>query len=133
MPMPPSRPVFECQRCSQCCHGQGGIYYEKHQVAEAAACLDLTPDQFQDRFLEDLGGRFQVICSADGSCALLGPEGCRVHQVKPPICRKWPFFPALLSDPEAFEEAKESCPGLDPAATHDQFLQFYREQEREHG
>jgi len=76
------------------------------------------------RFCEPHGRDFSIICGEDGRCALLGPEGCRIHQAKPDICKRWPFFEALIKDAGAFEEAKLICPGLKPEASHEEFRAY---------
>lgn len=121
-----SRPAFVCQRCNQCCTGLGGITLAEAEVPAAARLVALTPDQFMARYCEAKDGRWSIRCGDDGRCLLLGPQGCRIHAAKPAICRAWPFFPALLKDAGAFNEAKLICPGLDPAATHQDFLDQYQ-------
>jgi uncharacterized protein len=121
-----SQVAFDCQRCSQCCHGEGGISLQPEEVPQAAALLDLTPEQFIERFCQLRQGSYLIKTNQAGDCALLGPEGCLIHQAKPRICRRWPFFPALLRDAGAFEEAKLSCPGLNPSASFQDFLNQYR-------
>lgn len=118
------RPPFECQRCSQCCQGKGGILLWPEQIAPAAAELELEQEDFLARYCEAKGEAFSVRSNETGDCLLLGPEGCRIHQAKPDICRRWPFFDALLKDASAFEEAKLICPGLDPEAGHEEFKAF---------
>lgn len=98
------------------------------QIGPAAALLGLDEEEFIARFCEPREGAFSVLCDQDGQCRLLGPEGCRIHQAKPDICRRWPFFEALLNDPDAFEEAKLICPGLDPEASHEEFRAFARQE-----
>lgn len=94
------------------------------QVAPAAAELGLDQSEFLSCYCEPKGDDFSVRSGEDGWCLLLGPEGCRIHQVKPDICRRWPFFDALLNDASAFGEAKLICPGLDPEASHEEFRAF---------
>jgi uncharacterized protein len=115
---------FECQRCNQCCQGSGGISLRADQIAPAAAELGLDQNDFLARYCEPKGADFSVLSSGDGWCLLLGPEGCLIHQAKPDICRRWPFFDALLKDASAFGEAKLICPGLDPEASHEEFKAF---------
>lgn len=119
-------PTFDCKRCNTCCQGKGGIAFKPDQVGPAAAFLAMEPKVFIERFLKKEGELFQVLCDQEGKCRLLGPQGCLAHPVKPDICRRWPFFEALLSDPGAFEEAKLACPGLNPKATHEDFLALAR-------
>lgn len=66
--------------------------------------------------------------SEGGRCVMLEGTLCRVHPVKPLLCRLWPYIPALLNDPEEFELAKQACPGLDPEAEHRQFVEEARRQ-----
>jgi hypothetical protein len=119
---PPSPEAFVCQRCSQCCQGQGGIFLAPAEVGPAARLVGLDEEEFVRRHLEPVPGGWEVAAGADGACSLLGPRGCRIHQAKPAICRRWPFFSALLADPQAFQLAKEHCPGLRPEAGHADFL-----------
>lgn len=121
-----SRPPFECRRCNQCCYGEGGIYLERHQVAAAAAELGMGEAEFVAAYLRERDGRYEVVCKDDGACALLGPQGCRIHRVKPERCRQWPFFPEILERPQALAEAKELCPGIDPEVSHQDFVAYAR-------
>lgn len=125
-----SREIFHCQRCNTCCQGQGGIFLEPQEVPAAAGELGLTAPEFLELFCEQRGGRYAVLCDPEGYCRLLGPEGCRIHAAKPQICRLWPFFSALVKDAGAFEEAKLACPGIDPAASHADFVALARRQGR---
>jgi Fe-S-cluster containining protein len=88
-----------------------------------AALLALSEAEFCRRFVEAsaLGPRLTV---ADGVCVFLMPGGlCRVHPVKPFICRQWPFLPAILMDPDELENAKTACPGLNPGCNHKDFIE----------
>ncbi len=118
--------VFTCQRCSQCCHGQGGIYYEPQDLPAASASLGLAVQEFIARFCAPEGSRYSVLTTADGKCRLLGPDGCLVHEAKPEICRRWPFFDNILERASAFEEAKLACPGIDPDCSHAEFRAYWQ-------
>lgn len=118
--------AFECQRCSQCCHGEGGITLGPGEVPAAAELLGLSEQEFIAAYCDLKLDIYHIRVNQDGDCALLGPDGCRIHQAKPRICQRWPFFAALLKDPGAFEEAKLSCPGFRPTASHQDFLEQYR-------
>ncbi|MBI4797583.1 MAG: YkgJ family cysteine cluster protein [Desulfarculus sp.] len=118
--------AFECQRCSQCCHGEGGITLGPGEVPAAAELLGLSEQEFIAAYCDLKLDIYHIRVNQDGDCALLGPDGCRIHQAKPRICQRWPFFTALLKDASAFEEAKLSCPGFRPTASHQDFLEQYR-------
>jgi Fe-S-cluster containining protein len=116
------RPVFQCRQCGDCCAGRGGIYVQPREVEAMATLLEMPVAEFRRRFVEasPLGPRLTV---ANGVCVFL-MEGnlCRVHPVKPAICRQWPFLPALLAHPDELEHAKTACPGINPACTHKEFV-----------
>ena len=115
--------VFQCQQCGDCCVGRGGIMVTPDEIKAMAALLTLPEAEFCRRFVEasGLGPRLTV---ADGVCVFLMPGGiCRVHPVKPFICRQWPFLPAILLDPDELEYAKTACPGLNPDCNHKDFLE----------
>ena len=115
--------VFHCRQCGDCCAGRGGIFVKPGEVEAMAALLALPVPEFCRLYLEAsaLGPRLAV---AEGVCVFL-MEGkyCRVHPVKPFICRQWPFLPALLVDPDELENAKTACPGLDPDCAHEDFVE----------
>ena len=101
------------------------------EVEDMAALLKMTVAEFRRRYVEasPLGPR---LTAADGVCVFL-MEGnfCRVHPVKPAICRQWPFLPALLAHPDELEHAKTACPGINPACSHEEFVAAALSQERE--
>ena len=116
-------PVFHCQQCGDCCSGRGGIHVKPGEVEAMAALLKLSVEDFCRGYVEAsaLGPRLTI--AANGFCIFF-MEGnlCRVHPVKPFICRQWPFLPVLLVDPDELEHAKTACPGIDPACTHEDFV-----------
>jgi len=116
--------VFHCRQCGDCCSGRGGIFVRPDEVEAMAALLGLPVEEFYRCFVEasDLGPRLTV--AANGFCVfLMDGNRCRVHPVKPFICRQWPFLPAILVDPDELENAKTACPGIDPACNHEDFVE----------
>ena len=115
-------PVFYCRQCGDCCAGRGGIHVRPQEVEAMAAHLSLSVEEFRRNFLEAslTGPRLTV---ANGVCIfLLEGNNCRVHPVKPFICRQWPFLPALLMEADELEHAKGACPGIDPSCSHEEFV-----------
>jgi hypothetical protein len=115
-------PVFQCQQCGDCCAGRGGIFVRPEEVAEMAAFLEMDEQEFRNRYLEasSLGTRLTI---NNGLCVFQEDNRCRVHPVKPFICRQWPYLPVLLVDAEEFEAAKGACPGLNPEGKHEDFVE----------
>jgi Fe-S-cluster containining protein len=119
----PHPQVFQCRQCGDCCFGRGGIYVRPDEVEAMAALVELSVEEFCRLYVEAsaLGPRLTV---ADGVCVFLMAGGlCRVHPVKPFICRQWPFLPAMLVDPDELENAKTACPGIDPTCKHADFVE----------
>jgi Fe-S-cluster containining protein len=115
-------PVFHCRQCGDCCTGRGGIMVTPQEVEDMAALLNLSVADFRRRFTENspLGPR---LIAVDGVCVfLVDGKNCRVHPVKPFICRQWPFLPALLRYPDELEYAKGACPGINPKCSHAEFV-----------
>ena len=115
-------PVFHCRQCGDCCAGRGGIHVLPQEVEAMAAHLSMPEEEFSRQFVEasPTGPRLTV---ADGVCIfLLEGNHCRVHPVKPFICRQWPFLPALLVEADELEYAKGACPGIDPSCSHAEFV-----------
>jgi len=116
--------VFQCRQCGDCCAGRGGIFVKPREVDKMAALLELSPEEFGRRYVEAsaLGPRLTV--ADNGSCVfLMAGNRCRVHPVKPFICRQWPFLPALLVDADELEHAKTACPGINPGCSHEEFVE----------
>jgi Fe-S-cluster containining protein len=118
----PKSPVFQCRQCGDCCSGRGGIFVRPDEVEAMAGLLQMDAAEFSRRYVEvsDLGPRLTI---ADGVCVFLMDGGlCRVHEVKPFICRQWPFLPVLLVDADELENAKTACPGINPTCSHEDFV-----------
>ncbi len=121
MPEPGTPQVFACRQCGECCQGVGGILVTPGEARAMAAYLGLEVGEFAARYLVDSPLGPQVAVS-DGACVFLEERRCRVHPVKPRICREWPFLPALLAHADEFEAAKGACPGLAPEGRHQDFV-----------
>jgi len=119
-----SNPVFQCQLCGDCCCGRGGIFVRPDEVEAMAALLGLSVEEFSRRFVEVSAMGPRLTIAGNGFCVFL-MEGnlCQVHPVKPFICRQWPFLPALLVNADELEHAKTACPGINPACSHENFVE----------
>ena len=116
-------PVFQCRQCGDCCAGRGGIFVKPQEVEEMAALLGMGVEEFCRLYVEASAMGPRLAIANNGFCVFL-MEGnlCRVHPMKPFICRQWPFLPALLVDAEELEHAKTVCPGINPACSHEDFV-----------
>ena len=113
--------VFNCRQCGECCQGERGILVTDREALALAEFLGLALADFRRDYLVDTPAGPQV-AALNGACVFLEGGQCRVHPVKPRICRDWPFLPALLAHADEFEAAKEACPGIEPQTRHEDFL-----------
>lgn len=118
---------FACQRSGRCCTGGSGyVWVDEAEVPALAAALGLAPDAFARRYLRTVadprGGapRLSLVergapTQSGAACALLeGRNECSVYAARPRHCREFPYWPEVLDDPEAFERARATCPGIQP-------------------
>jgi len=113
--------VFSCCQCGECCRGEKGILVTPAELEAMAGHLGLSADEFTSRFLvaTPLGPQ---LATRSGTCIMQAGSLCRVHPVKPRICRQWPFLPALVAHADEFEAAKEACPGIGVDIGHGDFV-----------
>ncbi|MBW2137341.1 MAG: YkgJ family cysteine cluster protein [Deltaproteobacteria bacterium] len=114
--------AFDCKRCGTCCYGEGGIFLDPEERDTIAAFLRITPRELQARYCEQRNGRLSVKTGRDNYCIFYHREKqCLIHEVKPGVCSLWPFYPALLKDPDAWLLAQDACPGINSRVSHEEF------------
>ena len=120
--------VFKCHMCGQCCRGEGGIYLPRDKAEGPAGLLGISTEDFIEHFTEPKYDMLALRIDKDGYCMLFDRDSCTcgIHSVKPEMCRDWPFFYGILQDREAFEDAKEGCPGFLPDVTWEDFVEYHR-------
>ena len=128
----PVKEVFACQVCGNCCRGEGGIFINYRQAEILARFLGLPVDDFIERYTNPRHGLLDIKTDADGFCLFHDRQKhiCGVHEVKPDMCRDWPFFHGMLAEPEGFKIAKFNCPGILPEATFEDFKKYHAEKIR---
>ncbi|MBW2016857.1 MAG: YkgJ family cysteine cluster protein [Deltaproteobacteria bacterium] len=123
--------AFECKMCGDCCYGEGGIRLEPGEVAAISRYLGMSSEAFQAEYCEIRNGRLYIKSGEDGYCIFHDPEGqCLIHPVNPLPCSLWPFYDALLMDREAWKEAQEACPGINPRCSYKGFVEQGRKIKR---
>ena len=115
---------FHCHRCAHCCSGGAGyVWTDDDEVERMARRLSMTVDAFREEFVRtardpDSGAlrlslREDSDAEAGGRCRLLeGRNHCRVYEDRPAHCRTFPYWNGVLNDRDAFERARETCPGI---------------------
>ncbi len=119
---------FQCQRSGRCCTGGTGfVWVEEDELEGLARAAGQAPEAFASGHLRRVNdpatGRQRLSLRegpghAGGSgdaCSLLeGHNHCSVYEARPRHCRSFPFWDGVLTDPEAFERARSTCPGIAP-------------------
>lgn len=99
------------------------MWIEEDEVETLAAALEMSTAAFARSYLRrarDPGRGISLSLresfgsdDTGGVCALLrGARECAVYRARPRHCRSFPFWPSILEDPEAFERARQTCPGI---------------------
>jgi len=111
----PSEPtpddLFECRMCGDCCRGYGGTYVSASDIQAIAEYLNLDQVHFRDKYCR-LSGSRHVIAQSDNGYCVFWDGLCRIHPVKPRMCRNWPFIAAVLEDVSNWRIMGASCPGI---------------------
>jgi Fe-S-cluster containining protein len=103
--------LFQCQCCGQCCRGFGGTYVTDADIEAIAAYLDCPVPAFRVRYLCRSGSRL-VLAQRDNGYCVFWDELCTIHPVKPLMCRRWPFIPAVLKDVANWHAMATTCTGM---------------------
>ena len=103
--------VFSCHMCGDCCRGYGGTYVSASDIQAIAEYLQEDPKKFKANYCQLSGSRYVLAQSDNGFC-VFWDELCRIHPVKPRMCRNWPYIAAVLEDVANWRIMGGSCPGI---------------------
>jgi Fe-S-cluster containining protein len=109
----PARIRFVCQPgCTNCCDQRGYVYLTEADLLRAAAFVNLTPEDFERRYVYRTRHLLRLRKPPRSQCHFLEHGGCGIHPAKPTQCRTFPFWPDLLASVEAWSETARYCPGM---------------------
>jgi len=103
--------LFECRMCGDCCRGYGGTYVSTSDIQAIATYLQIDPADFKNKYCRRSGSRY-VIAQSDSGYCIFWDQLCRIHPVKPRMCRNWPFIEAVVKDVVNWRIMGASCPGI---------------------
>lgn len=111
--------TFSCHRCGHCCSGGSGhVWVQEEELPALAAARGMSTAAFVARFVRRVprpptGELALSLTEEGGRCALLeGANTCSVYAARPAHCREFPYWSDVLAGGEAFERARQSCPGI---------------------
>lgn len=105
---------FQCTGCGDCCTGEPGyVWVTNAEIAAMAELLEQGVEEFQTRYVRQVGIRKSLIELASGDCVFLDSRQrrCTIYEVRPRQCRTWPFWPSNLASPARWQETCDACPG----------------------
>ena len=78
-----------------------------------AAALELSVEEFQEKYVRQVGVRKSLIELAGGDCIFFdnSRRTCQVYKARPRQCRTWPFWTSNLRSPETWKTVCDRCPG----------------------
>ncbi len=119
---------FECTQCGNCCSGDPGyVWATKEEVKRISKFLGRTDGTLGAQHLRRVGFRYSLTEKPDGDCIFLKRDGdrsmCSIYSVRPLQCRTWPFWTQNLRSSNAWNEAHQTCPGMNKGTRYD-FVQI---------
>jgi hypothetical protein len=59
-----------------------------------------------------MSGKKPVLKTAESGYCIFWNDVCTVHDIKPRMCKLWPFIEGVLRDPANWETMHSMCPGI---------------------
>ena len=103
--------IFSCTLCGQCCEGFGGTLVTPFDIKAIAAFVGLDAKTFEERYCRSSGLGTVLAQGEDNRCVFF-EKVCTIHPVKPRMCRRWPFIPAVVREPSNWPLMAANCPGM---------------------
>lgn len=108
------RTMFKCTGCGRCCtedtKHERRIILTLRDSLEILEATGISLNEFTEKNNSEVYP--YVIRLVNGRCFFLQPDGkCRIYQVRPLVCRFYPFTLQRIGETYVFQ-ADPSCPGL---------------------
>jgi Fe-S-cluster containining protein len=98
---------FECEQCGQCCRIHTiGVRITRQEAEQLAQREHLSTPEYLANILEDRG-TFIV----PQPCRYLVNNRCTVHDIKPSVCRNYPFHQRKVVNHNTAWVVISGCPG----------------------
>lgn len=110
---------FECLQCGRCCSGpsEGYIWVTGPEIKLIAEFLKIPKEQLRKQYLKRVGLRTTIKeHHITKDCVFMQQRNnkkmCSIYPVRPSQCRTWPFWRENLTNPNAWNQAAQKCPGI---------------------
>ena len=97
--------------CGDCCKGFGGTFVTKHDIDTISRSLDIDRTRFIKDYCQWSGKRPVIRTGPTGYC-VFWDQVCTIHEVKPRMCKRWPFIESVIVDPSNWTAMHSMCPGI---------------------
>ena len=111
---------FSCTSCGLCCKGPdpGWVIVDEVDILRLLEVTGLETKAFGRKYLRQVtvdGKRvLSLVEKRNHDCVFWEDDsGCQVYRTRPRQCRQFPFWPENLETPEAWQELKQFCHGID--------------------
>jgi hypothetical protein len=81
------------------------------EIKAIAAFIKIDADAFLAKYCQVSGHRPVLVQGPNGYC-IFWDGLCRIHPVKPRMCRRWPFIESVLVDINNWQIMAGMCPGI---------------------
>ena len=82
---------FECQRCGNCCRGDGIVRVTPEEVRAIAEFLNIPVQECYNRYTIQVHDGYWLKDKPNKDCIFLEGNLCSIHPVKPRQCRDFPW------------------------------------------
>lgn len=106
---------FKCTGCGKCCTGAPGyVWVDEEEIATMAKALDITSEQFRQRYIRRVGQRLALTEKRPHyDCVFLeGGKKCQLYHARPKQCRTFPFWPHVVASQETWNLTALDCEGI---------------------
>jgi Fe-S-cluster containining protein len=105
---------FSCTQCGKCCTGSPGyVWIDESAIAEMAAYLNISAEQFTLLYTRKVGDRLSLKEDPETyDCIFLKGRACRIYEARPKQCRTFPWWKENLESRAAWAEAAKRCEGI---------------------
>jgi len=109
---------FHCTGCGKCCTGfPGAVWVSDEEVQKIAEYLHESIESVQEKYTRLIGMNerrsLQEVGKSYDCIFLQNKKFCRIYGARPQQCRTYPWWPSVVESPEAWEDAKSMCEGIE--------------------
>lgn len=103
--------IFKCTMCGDCCKGYGGTYVTGEDIDAISEYINTDPADFVSEYCVISCGK-PLLKQGQNKYCVFWDKVCRIHPVKPRMCKQWPFIESIIADIDNWYVMGGLCPGI---------------------